>query len=438
VSFRILCSGEILPGFDRQTVSQNIVTRLGMTAEQAATLLSGKEFVLKRGLSAEKVSQYLQHLTEAGLRVSAEVETATAPAQDAATQPPPAPLPTPQSPSAPLVTDPPPLPVPAPLALVEEPAPQVEEIECPRCHEKQPKRTLCRQCALDIPHFMASQQSIEAEQRAEAAAAREADLVRRGLRKPRYQAGDARPPSVLSLSLSGRFSRRAYLLAVLMRTTLIFLLLTVSIALFGPMKFVLILPIVIILGLLWGIRDGALRCHDLGWSGWMSLLQLVPLANSVFFLLLLFLPGQGQENEHGEPPPPTTWGSVIVGIAVVVFSMVCMGLTVNHQMRLLAKQRLQTSQQEVGNPARYHIVMYSLTTCEYCAEKRHQFDEEGIRYTEYFLDEDASAQRDLEGKLQRIGYHGAVATPSFEINGRMLMNNPSMESIHEAMQASPL
>lgn len=434
MSFRILCSGEILPGFDRQTVSQNIVTRLGMSAEQAATLLSGKEFVLKRGLSAEKVSQYLQHLCEAGLRVSAEVETIPVPAQGVATQLPPSP----PQPSAATVANPSPVPGPAALALVEEPVPQVEEIECPRCHEKQPKRTLCRQCALDIPHFMASQESIEAEQRAEAAAAREADLVRRGLRKPRYQTEDARPPSVLSLSLSGRFSRRAYLLAVLMRTTLIFLLLTVSIALFGTMKFVVVLPFAIILGLLWGIRDGALRCHDLGWSGWMSLLQLVPLANSVFFLLLLFLPGQAHENDYGDPPPPTTWGSVIVGIAVVVFSLVCMGLTVNHQMRLLAKQRLQTSLQETGSPTRYHVVMYSLTTCEYCAEKRRQFDEEGIRYTEYFLDEDAAAQRDLEGKLQRIGYHGAVATPSFEINGRMLMNNPSMESIHEAMRASPL
>ena len=423
MSFRILCSGEILPGFDEQTVRQNIITRLGMSAEQTNTLLSGREFILKRGLSAEKVSQYLQHLTEAGLRVSAEVEPVETPAAVAtpASVPAAASAPTPAAPVAQ---------TPAPV-----PPPVVEEIVCPRCQERQPKRTLCRSCALDIPHFLASQQAIEEEQRAEAAAAREAELVRKGLRKPSYSIGDIQPPSLLGFSLSGRFSRRAYFLAMSMRMAVVLALMTAALALGGFQKFGLFVPIFTILWLVWSIRDTALRCHDLGWSGWISLVQCVPLYNMVFFLIMVFLPGQANDNAHGEPTPRTSWGSVLVGVLVATFATVCLCLTAMHQYRLLTGQVQQARMEQNASRGDYHIVMYSLTTCEYCEEKRQQLQAEGIRFTEYFLDEDRNAEQELTDKLARQGYHGAIGTPSFEINGRLLMNNPSMERIHEAMQA---
>ena len=44
------------------------------------------------------------------------------------------------------------------------------------------------------------------------------------------------------------------------------------------------------------------RCHDMGKSGWLSLLLLVPLVNLVFVLVLLFTPGQAFPNEYGLPP----------------------------------------------------------------------------------------------------------------------------------------
>ena len=39
------------------------------------------------------------------------------------------------------------------------------------------------------------------------------------------------------------------------------------------------------------VQIGVQRLHDLGWSGWLYLLNLVPLVNSIFPLLLLVLPG---------------------------------------------------------------------------------------------------------------------------------------------------
>src|SRR5437667_414355 len=47
------------------------------------------------------------------------------------------------------------------------------------------------------------------------------------------------------------------------------------------------------------------RCHDLGWSGWHSLLMLIPFVNIVIGLMLLLKPGQQEPNEYGAMPPTT-------------------------------------------------------------------------------------------------------------------------------------
>lgn len=41
--------------------------------------------------------------------------------------------------------------------------------------------------------------------------------------------------------------------------------------------------------------QGAKRCHDVGWSGWMQLIPLIP-------LLILFMEGNAGSNEYGANP----------------------------------------------------------------------------------------------------------------------------------------
>lgn len=45
----------------------------------------------------------------------------------------------------------------------------------------------------------------------------------------------------------------------------------------------------------------AKRWHDIGRSGWMSLLFLVPFVGYVVLASLFFWPGQRTENKYGEP-----------------------------------------------------------------------------------------------------------------------------------------
>ncbi|MGE8069326.1 DUF805 domain-containing protein [Pseudomonas sp. NPDC089569] len=68
------------------------------------------------------------------------------------------------------------------------------------------------------------------------------------------------------------------------------------------------------------------RLHDIGWSGWLWLLYLVPFIGSVFPLLLLALPGNSTANRYGAPPPPnSTAVKVLSSLWVVVIALLIVG-----------------------------------------------------------------------------------------------------------------
>jgi len=77
------------------------------------------------------------------------------------------------------------------------------------------------------------------------------------------------------------------------------------------------------------------------------------------------------------------------------------------------------------------IVMYSLTTCGYCNQKRAELRAQGIPFVEYFVDKDAARSNELFEKLRAVGHSGGVGTPTFEVNGKMLPNNPSLDTIRK-------
>ena len=57
-----------------------------------------------------------------------------------------------------------------------------------------------------------------------------------------------------------------------------------------------------------GVFIGVQRLHDMGWSGWLWLLNFVPVIGSVFALLMLIIPGTQGVNRYGPPPPPNSTG----------------------------------------------------------------------------------------------------------------------------------
>jgi len=94
------------------------------------------------------------------------------------------------------------------------------------------------------------------------------------------------------------------------------------------------------------------------------------------------------------------------------------------------------SQKPPGFTGQEHgqLIMYSLTTCGYCNQKRRELTAARIPFTEYFIDRDSSRRDELSRKLEKAGITPrAIGTPTFDVHGTMLINNPSMERIREVM-----
>jgi uncharacterized membrane protein YhaH (DUF805 family) len=97
----------------------------------------------------------------------------------------------------------------------------------------------------------------------------------------------------------GRRGRLSYLMAQLLFFSVGFALVIV-----GPVVFAeAVVPFVVagtFIALIWPqLAVAAQRLHDIGASGWWQILTLVPIANLVFFLVLLLAPGQDYENRFG-------------------------------------------------------------------------------------------------------------------------------------------
>ena len=62
------------------------------------------------------------------------------------------------------------------------------------------------------------------------------------------------------------------------------------------------------------------RLNDLGKSGWLAVLMLVPFVNFIFALWLLFGAGDAEANEYGPAPGPNSTGvKVLAWILPIIF-----------------------------------------------------------------------------------------------------------------------
>ncbi|MBC3304016.1 Uncharacterized membrane protein YhaH, DUF805 family [Pseudomonas cedrina] len=99
---------------------------------------------------------------------------------------------------------------------------------------------------------------------------------------------------------------------------------TIAIILGSLLGFALFVALVVV-----SVQIGVQRLHDLGWSGWLYLLNLVPLVNSIFPLLLLVLPGNSGANQYGAPPPRNSTAVKVLASLWLAFIplMLIIGLT---------------------------------------------------------------------------------------------------------------
>ena len=157
---------------------------------------------------------------------------------------------------------------------------------------------------------------------------------------PRAAVGDELPEfaDLKVFTINGRIGRLRYLAWTLVLTiamlvaggiisTASFAVATASptaaIILGGVLGFALFIALIVV-----SVQIGVQRLHDLGWSGWLYLLNLVPLVNSVFPLLMLVLPGNAGANQYGAPPPRNSTAVKVLATLWLAFIPVMLAIVV--------------------------------------------------------------------------------------------------------------
>ncbi|TVO69434.1 DUF805 domain-containing protein [Denitromonas ohlonensis] len=433
--YKLVFSGDILPGHDPEVVKAQLAAMLKVAPEQTPRLFSGKRVTLRKGLDTEKAQAYRRKLAAmgVGIRVEADVPepvitppSATTPATDVSTM-------------APDTPPPPTRATPAALDLVPTSDEPAGDMDCPECGHRQPRRTLCLNCGCDMPRVLAAREHQAQEAQAGVSTTQHSSL--------RIHAGDAAVVETEAVPLfgtdfGGRISRRSYFAGSMLLTSALIWLAILGIRL----ESLLVLGLCAVVAVFFGARLSILRCHDFDWRGWWVLITAIPYVGGLFSLLLMFLPGSKGDNNFGPQPTPTSW---IGAIGSIVFVAVSSSLAFNFFAddvyetatrynqtssieRAPAVSGMQSTALHGYDPERDHITMYSLTTCGYCDQKRAQFDDLGIRYREVFIDTDPSAQKLMWSKLRASGWKdGGVGTPTLEVNGVMLPNNPSLKQMSQ-------
>ena len=148
---------------------------------------------------------------------------------------------------------------------------------------------------------------------------------------PRASVGDDLPEhSTLKVfTINGRIGRLRYLAWTLV-LTLVLLAVIGAVFTVGVGIALASSTIATVLGVLVGIavfvaffwvnvQITVQRLHDLGWSGWLWFLHLVPFVNSIFPLLLVVLPGNTGANQYGAPPPRNSTAVKVLAIMWLAF-----------------------------------------------------------------------------------------------------------------------
>lgn len=335
---RVVFASEVLPGFAVEAVQRDLGRVFKLDAARLNAMFTGGRTVLKRAVSPEEGQRYVDKLASLGARAYLEpVSTPGVPSSAAPTAPeasPPAwptilaePIPA-EVPRPPSVI--PPKPAAAPtvagptgpasrdtgaLKLVDIDATDTEQIECPTCGERQPKRVLCRSCATDIARGMAAK--LEAQEEARLARL-DGIRARRGGHPP--ASTDSAAPSLFGFGFSGRLARWPYAAAGLFSWAVMVLLL-VGFAR-SPGLFTLVL---LTLGLLavtvWSVRVTVLRLHDMELSAWWVLLLFVPYLGALGSLLLMVWPGTHGDNDYGVPARRGNWLLALVSLALLCITL---------------------------------------------------------------------------------------------------------------------
>jgi uncharacterized membrane protein YhaH (DUF805 family) len=154
-------------------------------------------------------------------------------------------------------------------------------------------------------------------------------------------------------TIQGRIGRLRYLawsmvlcFVGMLLAALCFGVLSMSLIAGGLLATVLFIAFLVV-----SIQMGAQRLHDAGWSAWLLLLNLIPLVNSVFPLLMMVIPGNAGPNRYGAPPPKNTRSvKILAGLWVVFLALIILAALLGGFHKVKEEVNATTSEYEQSLP----------------------------------------------------------------------------------------
>lgn len=290
--YKIVFTGELMPDAAAETVKDNLARLFKSDRSKIEALFSGAAVALKRDLTEADADKYLTALQQAGARVHKEKDLT------------------------------------ASLSLVEtddhRPADQVTEsdarMNCPKCGHEQAKAIECQACGIVIEKYLARQAQLAENPPAAPAAIAATSTASEAspYATPKAQVAEPLPEfgELKVFSVNGRIGRVRYLAwsAVIFFAALgLYLLSAIAMAV-SPIMGGILMAAVVIAILVVSVQIGVQRLHDIGWSGWLFILNIIP----PFSLIMMIVPGTPDANRYGPPPPPNNTAVKILAFGWLV------------------------------------------------------------------------------------------------------------------------
>lgn len=298
--YKIVFKGELLADAVLDEVKDQLAKLFKSEPSKINALFDGGPIALKRNLASDEADKYLAALQRTGAKVYKETDLAA---------------------SLSLVaTDDHDGPATTAAEAVSSP-----NMQCPKCGHSQVKAAICEACGIVIDKFIARQAELADSAPAtptatvSAPAAANTPLSATPYAPPTANVAEALAEfaELKLFGVDGRIGRLRYLAWSLAMTLVAMIIGGIGmLGAYGLSSNTSLLAVVgglaaavaVIAMIVLGIQIGVKRLHDIGWSGWLLLVNLVPVVGSVFSIIMLVVPGSTGANRFGPPPPPNSRG----------------------------------------------------------------------------------------------------------------------------------
>ncbi len=424
--YRVLISGRTVSGRPLAEISDQVGAAFKLQGDQLAQMLCGRPVTVVKSATGAVAEQWLVRLRSLDLEAIKQALNPVAPVAPAV-------------PAAPANATAESLP---PVAVAT-----VAEVVCPKCDEAQPKRTLCRQCRLDMPRYEQAQQQAAEEAQAERLATPQTRSYG-PIQGPRV-AADIDGASLVGIGFDGRLGRLDYLASGFIATAI--WLAGVLLAVNTGQLFIAGLGIFI--GLVYAVRCLALRLHDAGHTGWLSLIAAVPIIGVLMTLALFFIPGSRDDNDYGAPPHTGGGKRLLISLVVVglMFATAFKQVTRSPENVLKFARALTVGTDRMAPPndeddedegntmppvTRYaasnQVDLYVMPGCGSCDQMHGWLRANGIQPAVYNVDGDPQAAARLHEILGGGAQH--IMLPVLQVNGEVLPGNPGIDLVHNHLR----